>query len=86
VSGRAAAVAAWSSFFNAFPDYRNVFEELKVTDAIVAVHSVCSEPRLNGPALWRAIVTHGKVAQWRVYEDTAENRLALGFRAEAISR
>ena len=81
VSGKVAVAAAWNSFFKAFPGYRNVFVRHTVEGAVVASegHSVCSEPRLDGPALWRAIVRQGKVAQWRVYEDTIENRRVLGL-------
>ena len=81
VSGTVAVAAAWNSFFKAFPGYRNVFVQHKVDGAVVAIEgrSVCSDPRLDGPALWRAVVQQGKVAQWRVYEDTIENRQVLGL-------
>jgi ketosteroid isomerase-like protein len=39
ISGKSAVLAAWSSFFRAFPDYRNEFERHR------------SDPRLRGPAL-----------------------------------
>jgi hypothetical protein len=44
---------AWRGFFEAFPDYRNVWVNLKLTgDAVLALgHSICpNEPGLNGPA------------------------------------
>lgn len=37
---------------------------------------------LQGSAIWTAIVCDGKVAQWRVYNDTTETRQALGLAAE----
>ena len=37
VSGRAAVIAAWTSFFKAFPDYRNAFAQHKVYGPVVAV-------------------------------------------------
>ena len=35
--GRAACIAAWSDFFAAFPDYRNVFDRVLVPGEIVTV-------------------------------------------------
>ena len=38
-----------------------------------------TEPLLDGPAIWTAEVRDGKVAVWRVYEDTPEVRARLGI-------
>ena len=75
-AGLDAGVASWRGFFARFPDYRNVFEELSVRgDLVMATgYSVCSKPVLNGPAIWTARVRGGKVAEWRVHEDTPEVR------------
>lgn len=77
--GKEACVQAWAGFFAAFPDYRNLFERFVVAGGLVAIagHSVCSDSRLNGPALWSAKVREGKIAEWRVYDDTPENRVSL---------
>jgi ketosteroid isomerase-like protein len=79
VSGKEACIRAWTSFFEAFPDYRNVFEAVTVScDEVIALgHSVCGDDRLAGPAIWLAKVTGGSVSQWRVLEDTAANRALL---------
>jgi ketosteroid isomerase-like protein len=69
VDGVDACLDAWRGFFDAFPDYCNVFERLaSVGDGVVEVegYSVCSEPALDGPARWRAVVRDGLVAEWRV--------------------
>ncbi|MFC4858148.1 nuclear transport factor 2 family protein [Actinophytocola glycyrrhizae] len=81
VSGRQACVAAWRGFFAAFPDYRNVFRSLMATGNVVRIagHSECAEPALAGPALWTATIVDDTVAEWRVHEDTPENRAHLGF-------
>jgi len=34
---------------------------------------------LDGPALWTARTRDDKVAEWRVYEDSTENRARLGI-------
>ena len=83
VSGRTACPGAWQGFFAGFPDYRNTFESVVVDGRVVTVagRSDCSDPVLAGPALWQAVVVDGRVAQWRVYEDTRDNRRVLGLTA-----
>ena len=69
VVGRDACVAAWRGFFEAFADYRNIFEEIEdVGDGVVVVHgrSECSFAPLDGPAEWRAVVVDGRVDVWQV--------------------
>jgi ketosteroid isomerase-like protein len=82
VSGKEQCIKAWRGFFAAFPDYRNDFERVAVVgrEAIIAGHSVCSDARLAGPALWTAKVDGQLIAQWRVYEDTGANRVLLGLK------
>jgi ketosteroid isomerase-like protein len=79
VSGKTQCVEAWRGFFRMFPDYRNHFEEVRTTsaDAVIMGHSTCSDPRLAGPGLWTAKIVGERVAEWRVYEDTAANRALL---------
>jgi ketosteroid isomerase-like protein len=76
ISGREAVLNAWKGFFEAFPDYRNVWTSLTVNDGVFIArgHSVCeTEPQLDGPAIWTASVRDNEVATWRVYEDTPES-------------
>jgi ketosteroid isomerase-like protein len=80
--GREDALEAWRGFFEAFPDYRNVWTTVTTSgERLTAVgHSVCAvDPRLDGPALWTASARAGKVSEWRVYEDTPETRRSLGL-------
>jgi ketosteroid isomerase-like protein len=79
VRGKVACVAAWKGFFAAFPDYRNVFEQMSTRgeSVVVAGRSECSDARLNGAVLWSANVRDGLIAEWRVYEDNDANRAAL---------
>jgi ketosteroid isomerase-like protein len=81
VRGKERVVEAWKGFFALFPDYRNIFDRVESRDNLVAIRgrSTCSEQLLDGPALWTAQVSGDKVAEWRVYTDTAENRAALNF-------
>jgi ketosteroid isomerase-like protein len=81
VSGRGACGAAWQGFFEAFPDYSNVFDAVTAADNLITIvgRSRCSEPALAGPALWTATIRGDKVARWRVYTDTPGNRHYLGL-------
>jgi ketosteroid isomerase-like protein len=81
VSGKSKVLAAWSSFFRAFPDYRSEFERHREAGDIVAIQgrSLCSDLRLHGLALWRAEIREGKITRWQVFTDTTENRSALGL-------
>ena len=85
VEGRAACIDAWRGFFAAYPDYRNLFERTMAGSQAgeVTAHgrSLCSVGALDGPALWSAVVTGDRVAEWRVHEDTAANRATLGCEA-----
>jgi ketosteroid isomerase-like protein len=82
VAGRESCRDAWQGFFTSFPDYRNVFVTMTAdeVDEVVTIvgRSECSVPVLAGPALWRARIRDGLVAEWRVYGDTRPNRTALG--------
>jgi ketosteroid isomerase-like protein len=79
VSGKQTCIAAWASFFTTFPDYRNIFDRVSLTDgkAVMVGYSVCSDNRLSGPALWTARVVGGLISEWRVYDDSAANRELL---------
>lgn len=82
VEGRQQCLAAWRGFFGAYPDYRNEFASIVSSSGgtvAVAGRSVCSEPALDGPALWTARIHEGRVREWRLYEDTPEMRARIGI-------
>jgi ketosteroid isomerase-like protein len=81
IHGSGKALEAWRGFFAAFPDYQNVFDSLVSNGDLVSItgHSTCSDKRLDGPAIWTARLRDSKVSEWRVYDDTAENRRLLGI-------
>lgn len=79
--GKEVALKAWQQFFEMFPDYENIFEKIIVEPNFVVMrgHSICKEKTLAGPALWSAKIRGQKISEWRVYEDTAENRALLNI-------
>lgn len=82
-SGKDEMLKAWKDFFDQFPDYKNHFSriELKKDRVVITGHSSCSFKPLDGPAIWTAVVKDGLVEEWRVYDDTDENRDELGLEA-----
>ncbi|MCW2133109.1 YybH family protein [Arthrobacter sp. VKM Ac-2550] len=71
IEGKAACIDAWRRFFAAFPDYRNIFDEVRATGngrVEVQGRSECSVPELDGPALWQVSVRGGFIDEWRVTE------------------
>ncbi|MCB2072328.1 MAG: nuclear transport factor 2 family protein [Novosphingobium sp.] len=81
VAGRQACIDAWHGFFTAFPDYRNDVGVIAVEEPVVAMagRSYCSDARLDGPALWRAVAGDGELIEWQVLEDVPANRQQLGL-------
>ncbi len=82
ISGKEACVDVWRGFFEAFPDYRNVFASMATRDDVVTIvgYSECAEPSLAGPAIWTATIRERAIVEWRVYEDTPDIRDRLGVR------
>ncbi|MDF1538575.1 MAG: nuclear transport factor 2 family protein [Candidatus Thorarchaeota archaeon] len=78
-AGKSEMVPGWKEFFEKYPDYRNIFTWVAVRNDTVLIigYSTCSEPILDGPALWTAEARNGRLSEWRVYLDTPENRAAL---------
>ena len=62
-------MAAWRGFFESFPDYRNIIDDLTdVGGGVVAVRgrSECSFAPLDGPAEWRTVVVDARINVWHV--------------------
>lgn len=69
VAGRDECRDAWRSFFDSFPDYRNIFASIELVSAgevVVEGRSECAVAPLEGPARWRAKVQDGFVTEWRI--------------------
>jgi len=79
--GRERMLTGWFEFFKNYPDYRNNFTHITTQERLVIMvgFSECSHVSLDGPAIWTAKIRNGKVAEWRVYEDTRQTRKTLGI-------
>jgi RimJ/RimL family protein N-acetyltransferase len=70
-------IQAWEPFFNLYPGYRNIFENIVVrgSNVIMQGYSICSDEILNNVhAIWVTEIINDKVALWHIYPDTKENR------------
>jgi hypothetical protein len=74
-------VAGWKEFFGMFPAYENTFTEIKAAGNHVYVlgHAYWSEKEPYDPVIWTAFVEDGLVREWRIYEDSSENRKRFDF-------
>ena len=74
-------VKGWKQFFGMFPDYRNTIDQIRVEGNRVFVlgSAFWSEEEPHDPVIWTAFIDDGLVREWRVYEDTPENRQAFQF-------
>lgn len=72
-------VSGWKEFYKVFPKYRNTFESIKAEGNRVLVrgYAFWSEEEPYDPVIWSAELRDGLIAEWRVYEDTTENREML---------
>ena len=72
---------SWNEFFTEYPDYKNIFHTVisRGNFVILLGHSECSEPALDGPAIWTAKVENNLISEWRIFDDTEENRTSLGI-------
>lgn len=79
VKGKEACLFAWRQFFEMLPDYRNVLERVWSVGQVVWMsgRSVSTDERLNGPAIWKAVVEGTRIREWHVDEDTPEGRRRL---------
>ena len=79
--GKESMTKGWIEFFDSFPEYKNTFDRVESHDDLVILigHAYWSEKNKYDPAIWTAKIEDDRVAEWRIYEDTAENRRKLGI-------
>lgn len=76
VTGRDVMKTGWTGFFDQFPEYRNTFTRLDSKDDLVVILGY-TEWETGGEldhVIWTAKVEDDLIAEWRIYEDTPENR------------
>ena len=77
IKGKDNIVQAWMSFFNLYPGYQNIFENIVVRASTVIMqgYSICYDEMLNNiRTIWVAEIVDNKVGSWHIYPDSKENR------------
>lgn len=77
--GKESMTEGWIEFFKSFPEYRNIFQRVESRDDLVILlgHAYWNEKEPHDTAIWTARIRDDLVAEWRIYEDTEENRRKL---------
>ncbi len=79
--GKDSMTRGWKSFFEEFPEYRNVFTSVESRDDLVLLQGYALWSRGGEPdhVIRSARIRGDLVAEWRIYEETEQNRIALGL-------
>lgn len=77
--GKETMTKGWMEFFQAFPEYRNTFIRVESQADLVILIGYATWSKGSQPdyAVWTAIIRDDLVAEWRIYQDTEENRRKL---------
>jgi ketosteroid isomerase-like protein len=75
-AGKETMTEGWIEFFDSFPEYRNTFLRVESQGDTVVLYGYATWERGSEPdyAIWTARIENDLVAEWRIYEDTEENR------------
>jgi predicted SnoaL-like aldol condensation-catalyzing enzyme len=76
-----AMVDGWREFFKQFPEYHNIFNRIESRENLVLIlgHGHWSEKNPYDPVIWTSTIVHDLVHEWRIYDDTPENRKRLNL-------
>ena len=74
--GKETMIKGWTEFFKSFPDYMNTFERVESHGDLVILYGFATWEKGSDPdyAIWSARIESDLVAEWRIYEDTEENK------------
>jgi ketosteroid isomerase-like protein len=79
--GKQRMTQGWIDFFASFPEYQNTFERVQSHGNLVVLYGYATWSKGTDPdwAIWTATIEDDLVAEWRIYEDSAENRCRLNL-------
>ena len=74
--GKESMTKGWIDFFNQFPEYKNYFNRVESRNNLVILigYAKWSKNSSEDHAIWTAKIEDDLVAEWRIYENTEENR------------
>jgi len=76
VNGKGKTTEAWVRFFEFFPEYRNTFTRVESNGNLFIMYGYATWKKGEAPdyAIWTARIEDDLVAEWRIYEDSLENK------------
>jgi len=79
--GKETMTRSWMEFFRSYPGYHNTFTRVESHGDVVILIGYATWSKGTPPdhAIWKATIRDDRVAEWRIYEDTEENRALLGI-------
>ncbi len=74
--GKEIMIKGWIDFFKAFPEYKNTFTRVQSQGELVILYGYATWQIGATPdyVIWTARVENDLVAEWRIYEDSQENK------------
>jgi ketosteroid isomerase-like protein len=77
--GKESMTRGWMRFFAQFPEYQNTFTRVESRGDLVILLGYADWTRGGEPdhVIWTATIRDDLVAEWRIHDDTPENRDAL---------
>ena len=74
--GKDTMTKGWIEFFKSFPDYKNTFERVQSQGNLVVLYGYATWENGADPdyVIWIARIENDLVAEWRIYDDTEENK------------
>ena len=80
-AGKERMTKGWTWFFESSPDYSNTFERVQTQGDLVGMYGYAIWEKGGDPdyVIWTATIEDDLVKEWRIYEDTEENRERFGL-------
>lgn len=71
----------WSKFFSMVPDYKNTFTRIELAQGKVIIigYAFWSEGQPLDYVIWTAKISDNLIKEWRIYQDTEQNRHILNI-------
>ena len=74
--GKESMTKGWKGFFDMFPEYENTFIRVQSQDDFVVIYgyAIWKKGTERDYVIWTAKTENDLIAEWRIYEDTEENK------------
>ena len=74
--GKESMTKGWRGFFDMFPEYKNTFVRVQSQYELVVIYgyAVWKNGTERDYVIWTAKIKNNLVAEWRIYEDTEDNK------------